>query len=848
MKKLFQFFIRRKEPSGTGFSLTVPGLSRAGESPFLRWLVQFAILSLGMLGCAVSFLSGFRLTFDSAVPVWICLYSAAAVTVYSTAAWALWILIPGIPLVLWAFFFFDQLSIGLVSLINRIFVVMSLNSPWSFPTYVLPETEATLSEIRWMETWFLVLFFCTLTLIVGYFVVRRTMVPVVILLTAPLALWPMYFTLSPELWAFFALLLSWLMLFAGNSPFRSRDLFGKKIRKRPAMYRGNVRRQLSLLMALCMLVSIVTAMAVLPQQGYQRPADIDILKEQITRLPQNLFDFFTGGGAEKNLHNLGTLRFSGETALEVLSTEKNPQTLYLRGYAANSYNGNGWNIEDDGAYQQASSQFTRYQGAYLNPMNYYDLLSDNDRSYILQIRNVATAHDSIYVPSYLKTDPSTISGVGFRQDLFAQRGWTSPSEYSLEAFVQPDSWNCLFHAPLVGETIDRVPDEFQKQNTNELLQVTSAYAAYIYEPYTRLPENTRRAALEWCSQYNIESYTNAINFEGYNSRTVAIENLCRQIQEIFRQEYRYSYSPPPFPQGSEFIQWFTENKIGYCVHYATAGALLLRALGVPARYAEGYIITTDDWENGQRTEDGYLQVPDSHSHAWVEVYDVDDGVWVPVEMTPGFHEDDFWESPSQSGTTSVKPTPTPEQTPEPEETPEASPTPEATETPAPTEIPGGADGPDQTEIKPVPQWMGILFMSLWIAIGVVLLLLALVLRRKWLLGRWRKRWRQKNVREAVRAYWEWSFRFIRNTGGPELVNGCLTREYVEAMKQQYPHLKEELLMLAYETGEKARFAQQEPDENDRQLMSQWTRHLQKCGETGLGFWKKQWLRWKQCLI
>ena len=156
MKKLFQFFIRRKEPSGTGFSLTVPGLSQAGESPFLRWLVQFAILLLGMLGCAVSFLSGFRLTFDSAVPVWICLYSAAAVTVYSTAAWALWILIPGIPLVLWAFFFFDQLSIGLVSLINRIFVVMSLNSPWSFPTYVLPETEATLSEIRWMETWFLV--------------------------------------------------------------------------------------------------------------------------------------------------------------------------------------------------------------------------------------------------------------------------------------------------------------------------------------------------------------------------------------------------------------------------------------------------------------------------------------------------------------------------------------------------------------------------------------------------------------------------------------------------------------------------------------------------------------------
>lgn len=77
----------------------------------------------------------------------------------------------------------------------------------------------------------------------------------------------------------------------------------------------------------------------------------------------------------------------------------------------------------------------------------------------------------------------------------------------------------------------------------------------------------------------------------------------------------------------DFVQHFLEEKRGFCVHFATAGAMLLRAQGIPTRYVNGYVLTLDS--RGQGT------VRDSDAHAWVEIY-LDGYGWYPVEMTPGY--------------------------------------------------------------------------------------------------------------------------------------------------------------------------------------------------------------------
>jgi hypothetical protein len=108
----------------------------------------------------------------------------------------------------------------------------------------------------------------------------------------------------------------------------------------------------------------------------------------------------------------------------------------------------------------------------------------------------------------------------------------------------------------------------------------------------------------------------------------------------------YTLSPGRLPRNKDFVEYFLyENKIGYCTHFASAGALMLRAMGYPSRYVEGYLITEADLMN--QTETSYrsdenstveIIVKDYNAHAWVEVY-YDGFGWIPVEFTTGYDMD-----------------------------------------------------------------------------------------------------------------------------------------------------------------------------------------------------------------
>jgi hypothetical protein len=111
-------------------------------------------------------------------------------------------------------------------------------------------------------------------------------------------------------------------------------------------------------------------------------------------------------------------------------------------------------------------------------------------------------------------------------------------------------------------------------------------------------------------------------------------------------------APGSLPDGEDFVEYFLyENKVGYCSHYASAAALMLRAMGIPSRYVEGYAfgalninedkgkgdqlisVYTDKEDFKQVTQQVELSVRDSNAHAWVEVY-IDGCGWIPIEFTP----------------------------------------------------------------------------------------------------------------------------------------------------------------------------------------------------------------------
>lgn len=65
---------------------------------------------------------------------------------------------------------------------------------------------------------------------------------------------------------------------------------------------------------------------------------------------------------------------------------------------------------------------------------------------------------------------------------------------------------------------------------------------------------------------------------------------------------------------------------------ATAGTLLFRMYGIPARYVTGYVVQPEDFHQ-KDNKNFTCNVKDSSAHAWTEVY-IGNGIWVPVEVTP----------------------------------------------------------------------------------------------------------------------------------------------------------------------------------------------------------------------
>ena len=90
---------------------------------------------------------------------------------------------------------------------------------------------------------------------------------------------------------------------------------------------------------------------------------------------------------------------------------------------------------------------------------------------------------------------------------------------------------------------------------------------------------------------------------------------------------QYGYLPPGHEDAAETLHVFmTEGGGGHCEFFASALAIMLRAEGVPARVVTGF--------RAHPTEDeGALELRSSGAHAWVEMYDADEG-WITLDPTP----------------------------------------------------------------------------------------------------------------------------------------------------------------------------------------------------------------------
>ena len=105
------------------------------------------------------------------------------------------------------------------------------------------------------------------------------------------------------------------------------------------------------------------------------------------------------------------------------------------------------------------------------------------------------------------------------------------------------------------------------------------------------------------------------------------EQALAAVQQFFIRGFEYStWQGKPAGGRTALAEFLLKTRAGHCEYFASATVLLLRAAGIPARYATGF--SAQEWSE---LEGAYL-VRERHAHAWVRAWV--GGAWREIDTTP----------------------------------------------------------------------------------------------------------------------------------------------------------------------------------------------------------------------
>jgi transglutaminase-like putative cysteine protease len=263
--------------------------------------------------------------------------------------------------------------------------------------------------------------------------------------------------------------------------------------------------------------------------------------------------------------DISSLSLSNEVAFRVAFDDLIPagRDLYWRGLVLTNFNGRTWSGNDPSIGQRASEQIT----------------------------------GSGDLVSYQITLEPTRQQWVFALDM--------PSTWSLrQTFMGPQQQLARVH-PIEQRVIYQAESYVEYRTDIELSR--SARSRYL-----RFPEERNQQTAALANQMRAAA----------GSDSAFIEAV---LMKFHNEEYFYTLEPPPLGR-DPVDQFLFETRQGFCEHYASAFAVMMRSVGIPARIVLGY-------QGGELNPmGGHLIVRQADAHAWTEVWLQDVG-WRRVDPT-----------------------------------------------------------------------------------------------------------------------------------------------------------------------------------------------------------------------
>lgn len=625
-----------------GGSLTVEASfyldSKANKRGFVL-PIQFITMLAGVCGGLFCFLSCIKISCNYGLAA----FTAAAFTALSAAIFSLSekyfkIVFPSVTAVslFGAFLFRYRISAGLAGVINA--YVSRVYADYR-NSEIIPIPDGLNMRLNTNILMIFTLFFACLA--IGYGIIYRNNIVIVLLLTAlPVELCLLY-GLVPNYAAFASVLACWASLFAVD--LSEPDFVagkGSAFKKNPC---SKACAQCGFAAAAAVTASFIAAQLIVSASGYTRPERIEGINRSVTDyfeqtpIEQIVNDVRTGipisfGGSSINHGKLGTegnITFTHSEALRV-TMPKVTETTYLRGFVGSVYSGSSWDELSGSKLDELDELASRFSTSGLNPLM-FDGFSLKTRveafgefmpKSSFRITNIGANDKYMYLPYNLV--PESVSRyeiTNYSRFEGGESNWFG-QYYDVSVFAPHRSiLNGNWFSPDANLTNDE-----------------TEYRRFVYDNYLDVPENFKSAEVVFDRNY----YDYITAEPNPNGKSVLTDNIVwgRKLQYIktwLRNHCAYDLNVGRLPSGEDFADYFiTETRKGSCSHFATSAVLLCRWAGIPARYVEGYVIKPGDFPSeAPLGASETVEVTDARGHAWAEIY-IDRFGWYPIEFTSGY--------------------------------------------------------------------------------------------------------------------------------------------------------------------------------------------------------------------